>query len=178
MKDARNTTTKMLSTSWRHLLALNSCHISPNDTGFSGVVVIFSLLPMKQSIKSTKPTRANIQVTVNQALGSIGRADSSLAKLKPIIPMTNGVIHPAIEKPALNATPASALTVAAGLLPVRYSASVMTSGTKAHISEPTSRPTPVITFAICTTVLSSSTSKNLPIVNKMANPTRPMARRV
>ena len=52
MNDARNTTTKMPSTSCRHLFALNSCHISPNETGFSGVVVIFSLLPLKQSIKS------------------------------------------------------------------------------------------------------------------------------
>ena len=90
---------------------------------------------------------AKTQVTVNQALGSIGKADSSLAKSKPIIPITNGVIQPAMEKPALKATPASAFTVAAGLFPVRYSASVMTSGTNAHIREPTRSPTPVITFA-------------------------------
>ena len=35
-----------------------------------------------------------------------------------------------------------------GRLPVRYSASVMTSGTSAHIREPTSSPTPVMTFAV------------------------------
>ena len=38
------------------------------------------------------------------------------------------------------------------LVPVRYSASVITSGTSAHISEPTRRPTPVIIFAILTIV--------------------------
>ena len=63
---------------------------------------------------------ANIHVTVNHAWGFTGSADSSLTKLKPIIPITNGVIQPAIEKPALKATPARAFTVAAGLFPVRF----------------------------------------------------------